>query len=80
MLNYTFKKNFTLQSVSQRRDEANEIISSLFHFIPSLGVLSVACLTMGGHIIPLVSRPVWYAASSAAAGSPAPSPDSDLKP
>lgn len=52
----------------------------LFDFIPSLGVLCVACLTMGGHISLLVSRPVWYAASSATAGSPVPSPDSDLRP
>lgn len=61
--------------------EKNEIISSRFDLIPSLGVFSVACLTMGGHISLLVSRPVWYAASSAAAaGSPVPSLDSDSKP
>lgn len=40
---------------------------------PALYVEQIAaCLTVGGHIGLRVSRPVWYAASSAAAGYPVP--------
>lgn len=60
--------------------DKTEAISPLFDFISSLVVLSVACLTLVGHISVLVSRPVWYAASSATARSPVPSLDSGLKP
>lgn len=59
--------------------EKNEIISSHVWFY-SLSRRIAACLTMGGHISLLVSRPVWYAASSAAAGSPVTNLDSDLDP
>lgn len=79
MLHYTFKKKKVMTQECMTRQRKMRLFH-LFDFIPSLGVLCVACLAMGGHISLLASRPVWYAASSAAAGSPAPSPDSDLKP
>lgn len=40
----------------------SDIISSLFDFpLQACCLWHTACLTLGGHIIPLVSRPVWYA-------------------